>query len=183
MPQLSRDKSQNEVLLRPPVTRPISEVGSPDYIAKSQREDSDIPNHRLMLDSGLLPRGVQEGGGREAHWAPQLVSRNFRCCKIRVHCCVFFRRVSSSCFQTWSHCHIGDTWNILLGDDFFDFWSIFPTPRVVSRWYLSQKNILKQFFLVLDSEPLSVLILWHLVICCLPFGILSIFLHGFWEGG
>ena len=42
------------------------------------------------------------------------------------------------------------------------FLSIFPTPRVISRNYLLQKKHSKKIFLVHDSEPLTVLILWHL---------------------
>ena len=53
-----------------------------------------------------------------------------------------------------------DFLNLSVFSNFSNFWSIFPTPRFINRWYLSQKNILEIIFLVLDSEPLSVLILW-----------------------
>ena len=42
---------------------------------------------------GLLPAGVQVGGGGEAHWTPRLLSWIFRCCKSGVHFLVSFTNV------------------------------------------------------------------------------------------
>ena len=36
----------------------------------------------ITVGAGLLPAGVQEGGGREAHWAPRLLPELIRCCWI-----------------------------------------------------------------------------------------------------
>ena len=60
-------------------------------------------------------------------------------------------------------------------------WSIFPTPRVINRWYLSQKPFWKKFFLVLDSESLSVLILRHPVVTYVSIQVLFLYNFIFWQ--
>ena len=35
--------------------------------------------HGIIVEAELLPAGVQEGGGRETHWAFQLLPQPFRC--------------------------------------------------------------------------------------------------------
>ena len=42
--------------------------------------------------SGFLPAGVQEGGGREAHWTPGLLLHAIRCSCRWVHCFVRFSK-------------------------------------------------------------------------------------------
>ena len=43
---------------------------------------------------GLLPAGVQEGGGREAHWAAGLLPQAVRCCRSWVHFLVGFSNMN-----------------------------------------------------------------------------------------
>ena len=49
---------------------------------------------KVKFPAQLLPAGVQEGGGREAHWAPGLLPQAVRCCRSWVHFLVGFSNMN-----------------------------------------------------------------------------------------
>ena len=97
---------------------------------------------KVKFPAQLLPAGVQEGGGREAHWAPRLLPELIRCCRSWVHFLVGFSNMNPQAIfgfeevvtlVTLKSFLIKNFFSSLFSNSFF-FRNVFALQKGVDSW-------------------------------------------------
>ena len=135
--------------------------------------------HGINIDTGLLPAGVQEGGGGETHWAPGLLPQAVRCCWRWVHFLVRFSNMDLQAIFRFEVMITLVTLEYLLVSVFsLLFRSSFLFRRIPFRW---RYRVLLQKFC--PSPGISSQGWWTLPLLRSGRWTISPGVSGKWEGG